>query len=1012
MGKISSVLPRMSMVIIYLLLAFFEQQIYSQQLLQNRYAFNGKVNTVEVGDNTLFVGGDFDFVGQPVRNLTMIDVNTNLANLNLPTTDNDIYGIIPDNLGGWYIYGSFSMVGDSIRKSVAHILPDYSVDSWSISLDGPVYTMLLYNGAIYLGGQFYEVNGEERWLLAAVDTDGNLLNWNLNFDGNTVHTIATDGSVMYCGGYFSTVSNLTRNNLVGIDLLTGTVTPWDPNSNGPIYSMEISDTVIYVGGSFTTISAVVRNNVAAIGSSGNLLNNWNVSVTDGIYTTSVDCIRKYGSVIYLGGNFMKINGYDRTYSGSVDVNGNILNWAPNINDVVYEIVPLDSSVLVGGKFSTVNSQKRTAVVQVDNLLGNTVLPLNANLGNAFIRGMLLQNDNLFLCGRIDIVNGKIRTKIAAIDLMTNEILDWNPLIQNTGTGSYVNSFNYNNGVVFVGGQFDAINGTPRKYLAAIDFPSCNLLSWNPDPNNMVYSIQVVDTVIYFGGTFITLANGSVNRKYLAAISVSGIIMDWDPNPSNGVLSIEVKDTVLYLGGLFTSVLGTTRNRLAAVTTSGNLLPWNPNVSNGMVNTIAKYDTIFYVGGSFNGIGGNSSIRKFAAVDINSSLLVDRSFGGANNTINKVKVFGNNLYVGGLFTSIGTNSRNRIAAIDLQTNTLRDDWIIDANASVNSFGIDDINKVVYVGGNFDLINTSRVVGLAPLTDPTIPAQQTIPTAPSNLTAVADTFAILLNWDDNSATELGFKIERKNGDSLSVDPFVEIDSVGANVTSYNDLGRTPNTTYTYRVRAFNQVGYSLYSNVITATTIIPVELTSFAANISDNEVVISWTTATELNNRGFDLERKLNGEWEKLTFIAGKGTKLEETNYSYIDKFSYTSYQGTAQYRLKQIDFDGTISYSNVISVELDFTPKEYALYQNYPNPFNPATTIKFALPFESSVRIIIYNLLGEKVDMLFEGIKEVGYHDITWNAGRLASGIYLYTIEANSIDGTKNYTSVKKMMLMK
>jgi len=289
---------------------------------------------------------------------------------------------------------------------------------------------------------------------------------------------------------------------------------------------------------------------------------------------------------------------------------------------------------------------------------------------------------------------------------------------------------------------------------------------------------------------------------------------------------------------------------------------------------------------------------------------------------------------------------------------------------------------------------------------------VPTAPSNLTAVADTFAILLNWDDNSATELGFKIERKNGDSLSVDPFVEIDSVGANVTSYNDLGRTPNTTYTYRVRAFNQVGYSLYSNVITATTIIPVELTSFAANISDNEVVISWTTATELNNRGFDLERKLNGEWEKLTFIAGKGTKLEETNYSYIDKFSYTSYQGTAQYRLKQIDFDGTISYSNVISVELDFTPKEYALYQNYPNPFNPATTIKFALPFESSVRIIIYNLLGEKVDMLFEGIKEVGYHDITWNAGRLASGIYLYTIEANSIDGTKNYTSVKKMMLMK
>ncbi|HQI42444.1 MAG TPA: T9SS type A sorting domain-containing protein, partial [Ignavibacteriaceae bacterium] len=289
---------------------------------------------------------------------------------------------------------------------------------------------------------------------------------------------------------------------------------------------------------------------------------------------------------------------------------------------------------------------------------------------------------------------------------------------------------------------------------------------------------------------------------------------------------------------------------------------------------------------------------------------------------------------------------------------------------------------------------------------------VPAAPSNLTAAADTFAVLLNWVDNSSNELGFKIERKNGDSTSVDPFVEIDSVGVNATSYNDLGRTPNTTYTYRVRAFNQIGYSPYSNEVTATTIIPVELTSFAANVNDKEVLITWTTATELNNKGFDLERKLDDEWEKLSFIEGKGTRLEETSYSYTDKFSYTSYQGTAQYRLKQIDYDGTISYSNVISVELNFTPKEYALYQNYPNPFNPATTIKFALPFESSVKIVIYNLLGEKVEMLFDGVKEVGYHDIYWNASKLASGIYIYTIEANSLDGSKNFSSVKKMVLMK
>ncbi len=286
------------------------------------------------------------------------------------------------------------------------------------------------------------------------------------------------------------------------------------------------------------------------------------------------------------------------------------------------------------------------------------------------------------------------------------------------------------------------------------------------------------------------------------------------------------------------------------------------------------------------------------------------------------------------------------------------------------------------------------------------------APSNLTAVADTFAVLLNWTDNSTNETGFYIERKDGDSLSANPFARIDSVGADVVNYNDQGRTPNTTYTYRVQAYNPDGISDYSNIVTATTIIPVELTSFAANVTDKAISVMWSTATELNNKGFDLERKLDGEWQRLSFVEGKGTTTEKSDYSYLDNFKYEGYEGTVQYRLKQIDFDGTFTYSNIISVEVDFTPKEYALYQNYPNPFNPSTTIKFALPFDSNVRITVYNLLGEQVALLFDQVKEVGYHNITWNASNLASGIYIYRIDAKSLTGENNYSAVKKMLLMK
>ena len=286
------------------------------------------------------------------------------------------------------------------------------------------------------------------------------------------------------------------------------------------------------------------------------------------------------------------------------------------------------------------------------------------------------------------------------------------------------------------------------------------------------------------------------------------------------------------------------------------------------------------------------------------------------------------------------------------------------------------------------------------------------APTNLVAIPDTFTVDLGWQDNSNNEFGFVIERKDGDSLSVNPFVPIDTVGTNVINYLDTGLSANTTYTYRVYGYNAAGNSGYSNLAQTTTFIPVEFTSFVAEIAGRDVIINWSTATETNNLGFDIERKLDGEWEKIGFKDGKGSTTEPSDYSFIDKFTYNSYKGMITYRLKQMDFDGTYAYSSEIEIDADFTPKEYTLYQNYPNPFNPVTTIKYSLPFESKVRIAVYNILGELVDVVVDELKEVGFHNYNWNASNLASGIYIYTIEAKSVAGDKNYSAVKKMILMK
>jgi hypothetical protein len=197
-------------------------------------------------------------------------------------------------------------------------------------------------------------------------------------------------------------------------------------------------------------------------------------------------------------------------------------------------------------------------------------------------------------------------------------------------------------------------------------------------------------------------------------------------------------------------------------------------------------------------------------------------------------------------------------------------------------------------------------------------------------------------------------------------------------------------------------------------LPVELTSFNASVIDNNVQLFWTTATETNNYGFEIERNVmvhsdhNNKWEIIGFVYGSGNSNSPKSYSFIDK---NPSEGKVYYRLKQIDNDGTFSYSNVVEVEFNnVLPKEFTLYQNYPNPFNPSTTIEFSLPEKSEVMLSIFNLLGEKVRELLNGSMEAGYQRVVFDARELPSGTYVYQINAKG--STKSFIQSKKMTLVK
>ena len=199
------------------------------------------------------------------------------------------------------------------------------------------------------------------------------------------------------------------------------------------------------------------------------------------------------------------------------------------------------------------------------------------------------------------------------------------------------------------------------------------------------------------------------------------------------------------------------------------------------------------------------------------------------------------------------------------------------------------------------------------------------------------------------------------------------------------------------------------LILTDVIVPVELKSFTGSYIDQSVKLNWSTATELNNNGFEIQRSIkNGNFVKVGFVNGKGTTTEVTNYSYVDK--NISPQTEYAYRLKQIDFDGNYSFSDVINLG-ESLPVSLVLDQNYPNPFNPVTNISFVLPSKSNVTLDIFNLIGQKVMTLVQGNLEEGKYSYSVNALNFSSGVYIYALSSVDANGVTSVIS-RKMTLLK
>ncbi|MDR3666286.1 MAG: T9SS type A sorting domain-containing protein, partial [Ignavibacteriaceae bacterium] len=199
-------------------------------------------------------------------------------------------------------------------------------------------------------------------------------------------------------------------------------------------------------------------------------------------------------------------------------------------------------------------------------------------------------------------------------------------------------------------------------------------------------------------------------------------------------------------------------------------------------------------------------------------------------------------------------------------------------------------------------------------------------------------------------------------------------------------------------------------IPLSTITPVELIAFTSQIVQTSVLLNWTTTTELNNYGFEIQRSTEiDSWRTIGFVSGHGTSQIKNNYSFKD-INVISVKGiNISYRLKQNDFNGNSTYSNVITVSKNSIPNGFALQQNYPNPFNGGSIINFSIPEQANVSLILYDITGREIKVLLSGFLSAGQHQVSISNkdfDELSSGVYLYKLTS------AGYSAVKKMIVLK
>lgn len=926
-----------------------------------------------------------------------VDATTGLPAVNFPVvSDGTIYSVVPDGSGGWFIGGSFTMVGGVSRNAVARINSDGTInESWNanIGAGGIVYAMAIGgtgNSRLYLGGSFSSVGGSTRNNIAAVSvSNGALDTWYLASGANgTVFAITmTFSNNVVLGGDFtytvgaSTYVNLIQiNNAGSIATQVGSLSPVNGTVRALAFGSQLS---LYVGGDFTTYTTLFgtesRSRVARIYWNvdfGYLLSDWNPGADSTVrvvrYITS-----DFSPDVIVAGDFTTIGGETRSNIARVSWDGNVTSWNPSIAGTqssvhTISLASLDAgTIFIGGNFESVGSESRNNLAAIDVVTGT---PTSWNpYPDDIVRALAATSNFVYAGGDFDYMGAPssgFSVTPGSIDFGTvgvGAIVTDSVVITNTGTANLVISSVVSSAAEFDVSPTSATIAPSESETFYITFSSAvpgifsGDITFTHNAPGSASDVSVtgeatdVSLLLFTSDYHLRLDEGTytdtLKLLYNGTTELKGLQFKLRSNPQDAgsapvlnLVSVEKGSDIASADwNLFYELKETGESDYIIVLVYGENLTTLPA---GTYNDFIRFNY------ETENIPGVDTVRSyFRLEEVYSSLSNGDPAGVIGGDDQVIDVYGEAFY----------GDINMDGSVDIQDLILIREYILE--------------RITFTPGEFERADIApwttgnpapspdglvNIQDLALLQNIILTGQY--PDGSPAYKSASNMFAGSSYKQGSSETTVTFTFKN---DCIEISSSSNDDIIGMQVELSNVSSVSPDMKIETRLgNAFHHYNNSLLRMLFydRAGQIVLSTGENYIANIP---LTINNPEAIQV---------------EKIFIVNSKLEKIPNINVKFV--------------------------YSDETSV-----PTDYALYQNYPNPFNPSTTVEFSVPRADNVVIKVYDMLGQEIRTLFSGQVSGGTYKVEWDGlndtgARMSSGSYIYRMIAN------DFVASKKMILMK